>query len=528
MSLKDRLIETFGGVSKAAHDKALARAYESGIEDSEDEPPEGTLASRGYQAARAGVMRQGAVNFGQAMNAAWQLWQMNPVARRYLEIKRDYIIGQGVTPMTNDKDLQAILDDFWITNRMDEHVGEFAHQLFLFGIQVWPLYVRQSDGKIQIGYFDPSQVETVIPDPNNALNFRAVVLKERTTMNAWETSHGKQVYRIVQSDDEGVKVLAANAKPDDWEPAMLKAFGANEYAGDCLYTRVNAVSNQAMGLSDLVALADWLDQLDETLFSLGEREQMAGYFNFDVTMTGATPDVLRARQAELKLNPPRRGSVNLHNENETWECTAPDLKQAASIETVNEQLAFILGGMGIPVHWYGKGDETNRATAQAQGDPTWRSLQHAQRVVRDALVELLEVVRDQAIASGKYHPSEDADTAITLDMPAMTNKDTAAISASLAQIANSLLVAQENKWLTPEEAATIYRTMVADLGVELESVEEADLELDKEPKPAAQPLPPQLQPGAVAPVAGALPEEPPAESWRPALRRLMEETHGAE
>lgn len=510
MGFRERLIESLGGVTKSAHERALSRAWEAGYDDGgEDEPPTSTgVVKQGYRQGGGQAQKQ-AITFDKGVAVAWQLWQSHPVARRYLEIKRDYIIGQGVSPIATDKDLQEILAEFWRVNHMDTHASEFAHQLFLFGAQSWPLFVRVADGFVSLGYFDPSQIEAVIPDPNNALSFRALVLKEFNTMRDWEQPHGKMVYRLVQSDADGRKVTAAQSQIEDWEQKMLRAFGVTEYAGDCLYTRVNAVSNQPMGLSDLVAVADWLDQLDDTLFALGEREQMAGFFNFDVTVEGASKDDLRARMAQLKLNPPKRGSVNLHNEKETWNCNAPDLKQGASIETVKEQLAFILGGLGLPVHWYGSGDETNRATAQAQGDPTWRSLQQAQNVVRGALVELLEFVRDQAIMAGRYTPKEGADTTITLDMPAMTVKDTTSLSAALSQMSSSLLVAQQQNWLTAEEAANTFRVMMGDLGVELKVLEEVAEPTPEEPTAKAEPGDGET----------VLPE-----AWRPTAQRMMEVT----
>src|SRR3990170_3210522 len=284
--------------------------------------------------------------------------------------------GTGVHPQSGDADLQAILTEFWMDNQLPRRSKEFTLQLFLFGEQCYPSYVRTADGKASLGYIDPGSIQDVVTHPENSMEMWAVVVKGATqTAISWmKASEGERVYRIIREDQDvvngeevvaakqpGMLVMAEQANLEPWEGEMLRSFGLSQYSGSCFFEKVNSVSNQPRGYSDLLQVADWIDQADETLFALAHREQMGGYFSWDVTLTNADPKIVKTREQEIRAKPPKKGSVNVHNDAETWEMKAPDLKQQGTIDTYNALLTLVLGGSGLPRHWFGYGDETNRA-----------------------------------------------------------------------------------------------------------------------------------------------------------------------
>jgi hypothetical protein len=492
----ERVIEWLGGASKSLLEQRITEAYHAGYNDGgEDEPVSGTTARQGYRrATTAGLRDFSQIEHAQMLEIVWTLWQSNPLAKRGLIIKRDYIVGRGVQYQTDDNALKDILDSFWEINQLGKRITEFALQLFLFGEQCYPVFVRQTDGQVRIGYIDPESIDEVITHPENALEMCAVVIKPQEGVKTWQARQDKRVYRIIRqgtdvpgsadlqmtADQASMETQGARQSPvEPWETEMLKAFGLTEYTGDCFYHKVNSVSNQPRGYSDLLQVADWLDQHDETLFALADREQMAGYFSWDVTLAGADAAKIAARAKELRASPPKKGSVNCHNDSETWQFNYPDLKQTASIETANALLTFVLGGLGLPRHWYGYGDETNRATAQAQGDPTWRSLAHDQGIVHDMILGMLEFARDQAQLAGAWQPALDPETQaeggeITVTMPEMTVKDVTTISAAIAQLATALIAVVDQGWLTTETATTLLAKLMAEFGVEVDAAQELE------------------------------------------------------
>jgi len=508
-----RLRLTTQADAKATADQRAKRAYESGYEDGNDDPASGEIAAGGYGYRRISAQaREGGIAWGDNLNTCWALYQSNPIAKRFTDLKRDYIVGGAheIQWRAADADLQEILSDFWETNNLDEHVPEFAMQLFLFGGQCYPVFVREKDGFVRMAYIDPAEITEVIPHPENSMEMWAVVAGPISGARAWEVASENRVYRIIRRDERAIIDLEAGEKraaesivmrakhPDllvtaeqatlqQWEHEMLKDFGLKTYTGSCFYYRANAVSNQSTGYGDLLATADYLDQFDGTLFALGERELFRGFFGFDVTMTGANEEELRARAQAAVKNPPARGQANFHNQNEVWDVFAPELGQAGSVATVQEQKADIIGGLGYPLAWFGSPGGTHLATAQAQGDPTWRSLRYSQGRIQKMIEDFLRFARDQAIIAGAWNPKDigdgkEKDDTITVTMPEMTSKDLGIISSVLSSVAAALFSGVEAEWVTLEEAQEVFRKLLSELGVDLQpAVESEELEEDAAP-----------------------------------------------
>ncbi|MFX0121865.1 MAG: hypothetical protein ACFE9A_20940 [Candidatus Hodarchaeota archaeon] len=487
--LGERIIERLGGVTQAEAKQMARRAAEMAYEDmGEDEPITGTVKKQGYKTLTGTAVRDlGGIDYGQVLNAAWKIFLSNPVAKRYLQVKRDYILGRGVEPTTPDKDLQVILNEFWKGNKLRHRLKKFTLQLFLLGEQMYPAFVRESDGRVRIGYIDPAEIKRVITHPENVLEQWAVVVKARLeSTDEWIESQEERVYRIIR-EDEGVVddngdvkppknpsklVTAEQAELEEWERRMLNAYGLSEYSGSCFYTSVNNLSNQPRGYSDLLQVSDWLDQLDSILFALTDREQMADYFSFDVTLEGADPDDVAERARKFRRNPPKKGSVNVHNEKETWNLNRPDLKQSGSIESGKTILTFILGGVAMPRHWYGFGDETNRATAEAQGAPTWRTMETDQDQARDMVMQMLTFARDQAEIAGAWKAKGEGDGEIKLPMPEMASRDVGAVAQALNLVATALTMVEMLGLMTHETMAEVWAKVVNELGVEMNATEE--------------------------------------------------------
>jgi hypothetical protein len=294
----------------------------------------------------------------------------------------------------------------------------------------------------------------------------------------------KRVYRIIRqdepyadesetaaSDHEGKFVIWEQATLEPWEAEMLKKYGRATYDGSCFFYKVNAVSNQSRGMSDLLQVADWIDVADEVMFSLGDREVMANYFVWLIKMIGADEGQVKKRANEVRMNPPKAGSFYFHNDSEEPSLVSPDLGQTGTIETFRAILGLILGGMGFPVHWYGFGDDANRATAVAQSNPSEKSLEHDQGIVKNMLLNMCQFAIDQAVIAGKLDDAGE-EYELALNLPKVSVKDTAGISASLSQLVQVLSVATDRGWLQEITAVTILSNVLSELDMDIDPAEE--------------------------------------------------------
>lgn len=477
-TIGQRLIEALGGATEEQLKALENRAYEAGFFDGNDDPPSGDLASLGYRRSTQGGLRDFTKMTPEEIhNTVWELWQSSPIAKRIMTLKRDHIIGVNTIPESDSEDLTEIIDEFWEINKMEQRASEFTLQLFLWGEQIFPTFVREADGRVKIGYIDPAGVSKVIKHPANTLEDFAIV--------TGDTPGNQRVYRIVREDEEyfdGEKVVPAvnpdrlvlwqQANLQTWENELLQEHDRQQYDGTVFFFGVNRLSNQPRGYSDLVQLADWIDQADATLWAMAEREQFAGYFSFDITLNDADATEVSARAKELRKNPPARGSVNVHNDQETWLMHAPDLKQAASIASFIAQMTNIMGGAGFPLAWYGYGDDTNRATLGEQATPSEKSLEHDQAIVEGMFLFMLRFVKDQAIIASKYTENEKVDDTIRVDLPELRSEDLATVAQSFAPLVNALTMAKDTSLITNETAARTFHRALANMGIDVDTTQE--------------------------------------------------------
>jgi hypothetical protein len=153
-TLTERILSAFGGVTQGELSDLRRRAYEAGYTDGNDEPASGDLRSFGYRRQTTGNLRDFTkMNYDQIIDVVWTLFQSNPVAKRVLQIVTSHVLGSGIEAETEDNEpLQEKLDDFWRINKFDLNLEKYVFQLGLWGEQVFPVFIRESDGRVRLGY----------------------------------------------------------------------------------------------------------------------------------------------------------------------------------------------------------------------------------------------------------------------------------------------------------------------------------------------------------------------------------------
>lgn len=488
-TLGERIIESLGGITAArmqeATEAASVRAYEAGYSDANDEPPSGDLKSFGYRKmSSGGKLRDfSKISRDKEMEVVWTLYQSSPLARRILSLKRDHIIGKNARPSTKDEKLKAILDAFWDDNELEARAREFTLQLFLLGEQIYPAFVREKDGRTRIGYIDTADVSGVVCHPDNSMQMSIIMVggSYENPTKAYRIIRHDDDYvdggRVVQAKHPGKLVTAEQANVEPWEMAMLKEKGLREYAGSVFFFKVNSVSNMPRGHSDLLQAADWIDQYEQTLFALGEREQFAAYFSWFVKLTGVQEgsDAWNRARNRIGRNPPKRGSVNMTNENEDWDLKTADLKQSGSIAAAEALLGHTMGGSGYPMSWYAFGNDTNRSTLSEQATPSEKSLEHDQGIVEEMLLMLCQFVADQAEIAGEWKPEEkDKYPTIAVELPSLRAEDMKGVTATFAPTIAALDKAIQMGILGRRKAAEVFHKLLKELNIEIDTAAELD------------------------------------------------------
>jgi hypothetical protein len=316
-----------------------------------------------------------------------------------------------------------------------------ALELGLWGEQLYPVFVNEVDGHVKLGCVDPSNLVQITTDPENAE--RAIEAK-------------------VKADYDKRKRLTFPLIRLDEDPGSA-TFGYR--MGSAFYFAVNRLSNASRGHSDLLHLADWINTLDQFAHTRLEKAVLLNSFFWDCELTGVSEDEVRKFAEENRIIKP--GTTRFHNDKVKWTPQVPDLKASDAAEEIRVFRNHILGGAGLPEHWFSEGGSSNRATAAEQGVPVTKRLIARQKFFKQMIRQIFEFVIDQAILH-KTLP-QDVDRKFQVHMPAIFVKDTQAVSAALSNAANGLMLAEQQEWITREDASKVFRFMVSQLGVETEA-----------------------------------------------------------
>lgn len=409
------------------------------------------------------------VSHDRALDVCFSLFQTTPLGNRATKLIRDFVVGDGISYSCSNPEVEEIVGEFWDdeVNNLDMRLSDFALELGLYGEWIPEVFVGKTSGIVQLGYIDPFQVKAVEVDKDNPLISDVVRIKRRGFGAKGEAK------TVVRARDESGRL-----------------------SGDVFYFRVNSVSNATRGWPDLLHVADWIDNLEQTLWNVFERSALANAFIWDVTLKGASQaDIDNWLRRNGKA--PKQGSVRAHNEQVQWNAVAPQLgslERAAEVDLFREHVA---AGIGVPKHWLAASEDVNRATAQEMGAPTIRTLAHRQRYFLQAVHRIIRFVLERAGEAGRLkvdddgmvpvsdedgHPKSDAGGSpvmakpwdlVTLNGPELSPKDMASSGQLLVNVANALAVAEQQGWVGRRPARQAIAAVLALLGVDFDpSMEE--------------------------------------------------------
>ncbi len=300
----------------------------------------------------------------------YEMHLKNPLAKRILEITRDFAIGDGIKYECEDKNVKEVLDRFWNNpiNNLDIEIRRMVYDLALWGELVVKVDVNPVNGAVTLCYLDPSKIKDVLVNRNNNKDIDSIIFSD-------DLLGGEKRYKVVKEGDDGL------------------------LSGEVFYYRINNLTNQIRGLSDLLPLIDWLDALDKFLFNTIERSALLNSFLYQIQWVGMNKDEI-AQQAK-KFGQLKPGSIHHTNENVKITAITPDLQANDLSEIFRTLRNFVLGCAGFPEHWFGEGGYANLSTAKEMGLPTYQKIKERQTLIIKIISDFLRFQIDQAIICGR-------------------------------------------------------------------------------------------------------------------------------
>lgn len=426
------------------------------------------------------------VDWQKQLSVAHFLWLQNPMAGRILELMADYVVGDGYSFEAPDELVSKVLDKHWFDPDNNWELLQFERyqEFMLFGTWAPRVFVSEHTGHVKIGPIDPSWIADIIGDKEIAGKATHLKIYKNHNRSAEYASGsgGVETFRVI-SQDNRVNIH----DKETGEEAPNKNFG--RLHGEIFYFTANKLTFLLQGISDLFRVADWLDAFDQFVFSLLERINFLNAHLYDITLEGAEQKEVNERASYIAMNPPKPGSSRVHNEKEKWEALAPKMNSGEVEQIAKIIKMLILGSFGIPEHWFGEGGDVNKATAAEMGGPMHRKLKRKQAQWSAILSTILQFQIDKAIEAGvlptKILQGEDVDgkekgdyrdLSFKIIVPEVSSKDLEAFASSLDKTTTALTNAVAANFITRAKAAGVWTKVAQELGVELETPSEKDID----------------------------------------------------
>jgi len=409
--------------------------------------------NEGYRRYSAeNLMRRDLTPMGQDLmfELAYYLYDTSGMVKRFVRDTKNFILGEGVqyTVENDEKGLaKEWIDKFWndSVNLMDLRLEKRVEFLGLLGEQCWPVQVNPYNGFVRLGYVDPANVDDVMVSesfPELAASVRLKGLGGRSG----------QVLSVIR---------------EEWDPRR-REFG--RLTGECFFFSLNNPPNGPRGRSDLISSFDYINAFEESLFDETDRVKLMKAFIWDATLQGATDeeiiDFLKHNKA------PRPGSVRAHNERVTWQAVAPDLKMQDSKTFFDFLKSYLAACQNRPDSWLGSGGKAYQNEADLMGEPTFKDLASRQRYVQYMIEYVLRFVIDQAVLKGALTESEKKRFTVRVTMPEMASKFVKQVIDGIFTLAQALVIAESQAWVTKDTAAKIFSAVAQRVGIEIDAAEE--------------------------------------------------------
>lgn len=435
----NRAIEAVAGnIIETRVKEALSRRGESSWGE---DPP-------GFRRITSGARDISPVSHARMLVAADKVYRENPLGRRLVEITLDNVVGDGVQFECGHDDVHEALIEHWTDqeNDWEENLERYFADILVDGELFLRPFVNRVDGSVRWSPIYTRTISEVVADPDNPDRLRMI-------------------------DVAGIGPLYVIRRNTD---PKAKAYGFLE--GEVLAFSINRRTNALRGTSDIMHLLDWLDAFDQLFWSELERMYLMKLFVFDYEMKGAGPSEIRRKYTQLKKDPPRPGSFNVHNESELFSIKTAETGGQDATTFTRFTRDHILGGAGFPSHWFGDLHGATRASALETSEPATRRLKRPQRWLRRFVRAILTFQRDQWILARPERRKDFLDPQrpgrlllppVKVHMPDQGQKVQLAAAKVFASVVQPLIQAVEKNLVSTEEARDIIRrALMQQLGLE--------------------------------------------------------------
>ncbi len=364
------------------------------------------------------------------------LWRRNPYAHRILNLVADMAVGGEIRFHAEHPGVQKILTEHWNhpINNWDWRVHQLAFELGLYGetFQTANVIRPEDLGDVTWGVIDPLRVKKVTGDEKDMAT-PAVAHVIRSSVAEGSAPQG-QTFPL--------DIIRYDGMPESDTHGFRQ--------GVVLFTKINGLMGALRGMSDLFPLADYLDFIDQFMFSLQQRANLQNTFVWDVELAGKSDNDIKAwLNDSVNGAPPGPGSIRAHNERVKWNTLSPNLGASDSSEHLKTSTSYVLSGAGLADWVMGNMGSANRAATESSAAVIAKTMESRQRQIKNMLEEVFNFVIDKKIQAGKL-PKRKFNRTFYISFPKIPIRDAQRLANAFRQAAQGVKTLVEIEGITEE------------------------------------------------------------------------------
>ena len=356
------------------------------------------------------------------MREAYKAYRYNPLGYAIIEQTTSFVLGGGAKVLAEDPKVQRVIDWFWNDheNNMAERIYTIQTDLSLFGEQFIRFFVDGITGRTLIRQLDPLYVTAIETHPED---------REHPLRYLWAPP--------------GAALDPVGQVSGTWVPAK-----------EILHVAVNKVAGVIRGRSDLAPVLPWLRRYSNGVDDRVVQNNLKTAFVWDVTLKGAGREEINRMRASHAA-PPARGSVLFHSDTESWKAMRPELGADDAAADGRAIRLMIATGAMLPEHYLGEGGNVNRATAAEMGLPAMKRFQRRQEVFRAMLTRIIHRVLEEGVNHGRLGPR--VNRKFVVQFEELSAAPIEGLAAATERLARALKMAEEQGWVSKDEAGRMWR-----------------------------------------------------------------------
>lgn len=307
----------------------------------------------------------------------------DPIARATVQITRDFTLGRSFKVVASTKAGQALWNAFEKANRLQERMQAASLEMSAYGELMWWWLPNQEtkmvfnvtpEGQLpptsiipRVRLIDPStcwEIVTFPEDIERILNYTLVFPTQ---------------YQLYSADYNGEQVPSSK-----WIYQQIPASQIDHY-------KVNVVSNEKRGRSDLFPVLGYLKRMRDTVDAEILRLQKQGSWAIDTMVDGNDDDLKLYAQSQRALGTiPPAGSEFIHSKKVVRQMLESGGGGSAMNNAFEWNLSMIAMGAGIPIAWYGThlSGQGTRAGQFTSTEPVIKKMENRREVYRRMIVDM--------------------------------------------------------------------------------------------------------------------------------------------